>query len=299
MKKTGIKYLSVMLGIVLLMGCANESENSNSERANQASINLNGLFVTPESDTVAETNATENEPLIIDTTTDETDTDEDETIVAEYQPVQADEIPDYTPKATNGQSHYNPLAALEYAKNNWDNEEGLCAEFGSNCIEAGGISDCWSTSSTQLYNALIKSGEGFAVKVPINENGTINLPEYAFPGDLVFYYCEEENCMVHTLIYNGDSKNGKMKALAHNPANGGVKNFKYRPTCTDGCDAELKDVVLFCFYRNPDIMKTPETVPAVSIQETDGAYIFNWEPDFLYKNSTLVLTDKKRKGNLP
>ena len=290
MREITVKFLSVILAVVLLSGCADNGETSDtSVSANTPSVDIGGIFHTPLSDSEQ---YSEDEALVIDMPSEEIETDENLPIEAEYQPVQAVSIPETSPDSMNGRSDYDPMAALAFAKENWDSDEGLCAEFGSNCLKAGGIDECWSKSSTQLYNSLIESGEGFAVKLSINEDGTVNLPEYAFPGDLVFYYCAEENCMVHTLIYCGDSKKGTMKALAHNPANSGTKSFKYRPTCTEGCDAELNDVVLFCFYRNPDIMKAPEAVLTVSAVERDGVYMLNWEPDFLYKSSSLVLLDK-------
>jgi hypothetical protein len=33
---------------------------------------------------------------------------------------------------------YNPTAAIEYAKIHWDDGKGLCAEFVSDCLRAGG-----------------------------------------------------------------------------------------------------------------------------------------------------------------
>ena len=310
MKKIWI--VSLITAVALLAGCGEKAESANSaESGSDLSINyedmVNGSSSTSSEETrpgagtysyteTEETNdstADSGETTVIEeVATEETDTAEAEEIEEKYEPVKAEYIPDYDVTPSEGTSSYNPKKALAYAEKNWDSGKGLCAEFGSNCLKAGGITDCWSTSSTMLYNSLIKSGEGFAVKVAINEDGTINLPEYAFPGDMIFYYCEKENCMVHTLIYSGDNRKGKIKALAHNPANGGKKSFKYRPTCTDGCTAELKDVVLFCFYRNPKIMKAPNNLPDVTVEKKDDGYLFSWEPEFLYKSSTLILLNK-------
>ncbi len=300
--KKGIMLLS--LSAILLTGCTGASENQGAgeDSTKSSLINMGNIVNGSQStgngttDSVTNNPEEENDAYIIDSPGYEEDADfGNEPVEAEYQPVQAEYVPGYDVEPQSGQSAYNPLKALAFAEKNWDSGKGLCAEFVSECIKAGGITDCSSTSSTQLYNSLIKSGEGFAVKLPINDNGTLSIPEYAFPGDLIFYYCEEENCMIHTLIYNGESKKGFAKALAHNPANSGIKTFKYRSDCTEGCNAELKDVVLFCFYRNPDIMKAPQSVPSVSVDQNGESCIFGWEPDFLYKSSSLVLLDKDGK----
>lgn len=154
-----------------------------------------------------------------------------------------EDYPDYPPDDL----YYDRDAALQYAREHWSVDACLCAEFGSECLTAGGLKFDFA-SSTVLYNALCASGLGYAVEIDLNEDGFAELPEYVTPGDLVFYYCSAENLMVHTTIYNGDTDDGFMKAFSHNPRNNGEENYKYYNYCTDGCGCPLNKVVVFCFY---------------------------------------------------
>lgn len=200
-------------------------------------------------------------------------------------------LPNKPPKNTNKLSNYDPQAALQYAKAHWNKDRCFCAEFGSECLTAGGAKFDLA-SSTSLYNSLVKSNLGYAVTIDLNEDGTANLPEYAFPGDVIFYYCTAENMMIHTAIYNGDTKDGLMKAYAHNPNNNGGNAFSYRKTCTGSCNNQLKKIVLFCFYRNSEEMQTPANVPKPSANVNGNDVKLNWDTDFLYRSCEVVIVDK-------
>ena len=55
--------------------------------------------------------------------------------------------------AANVQFTYNRTLALNYAERNWNNGVGLCADFASKCIQAGGI-NVYKPIVVDLYRAL-------------------------------------------------------------------------------------------------------------------------------------------------
>ncbi len=57
------------------------------------------------------------------------------------------------PLSASAATSYNASKALSYAKEHWDDGVGLCAEFVSNCLKAGGLTS-WDTECTNLYNEL-------------------------------------------------------------------------------------------------------------------------------------------------
>ncbi len=157
-------------------------------------------------------------------------------------------IPSDKPAITSKKtSAYNRTAALKYAAEHWDKDECLCAEFASECLTAGGLKYDLA-SSTSLYNSLCASGLGYAVKVGLNDDGTATAPENVKAGDLIFYYCAAENMTVHTAVCSGKTKDGLLKAFAHNPRDNGEKALVYKDVCTGGCGYPLTEIFVFCFY---------------------------------------------------
>lgn len=198
------------------------------------------------------------------------------------------------PVRTVGRTAYDPKKALEYAKEHWQDEESLCAGFGSECLTAGGL-DYDETSSTKLFNKLIEANLGYAVTININEDGTVNVPDFVYPGDIIFYYCEDENMMVHTAVYNGDTKNGIMKAYAHNLPDSGEEPFRYFKYCVGGCGCLLDKVVAFCFYRDDTNVMLPTGTPKLTYEHMGIKARISWSPDFVYRSSELVITDNNGK----
>lgn len=198
------------------------------------------------------------------------------------------------PVRTKGRTAYDPKKALDYAKEHWQEEESLCAGFGSECLTAGGL-DYDETSSTKLFNKLVESKLGYTVMIDLNEDGTANVPEFVYPGDIIFYYCEDENMMVHTAVYNGDTKDGLMKAYAHNYADDGESKFRYEKYCVGGCGCLLDKIVAFCFYRDDTNVTSPTGTPKLIAKTVNKKVNISWSPDFIYRSSELVITDNKGK----
>lgn len=199
------------------------------------------------------------------------------------------------PVDVGGETVYDPKAVLDYAKAHWQDEESLCAGFGSECLTAGGLSFD-ETSSTRLFNRLTAAKLGYSVAIDLNDDGTATVPDYVYPGDIIFYYCKAENMMVHTAMYNGDTKDGIMKAYAHNLADNGEEPFRYFKYCVGGCGCELDKIVAFCFYRDKDSIALPTNTPKLSAKVADKKVDISWQADFVYRSSVLVVTDNK--GNV-
>lgn len=134
-----------------------------------------------------------------------------------------------TQAASNG---YNYKKALSYASKHWNDGKGMCAEFVSDCLKAGGITDVYETMVVNLYNQLLKKGHGKSYKLTLT-NGTKGYilesknGSKLKAGDPIFFYCNACKRFTHVVISNGYNSDGYSIDYAHNnPHNG------YRKTCT-------------------------------------------------------------------
>lgn len=137
---------------------------------------------------------------------------------------------------TNAASAYHAASALAYAQEHWNDGVGLCAEFVSRCINAGGCS-AFSVSASMLLGQLRNSGMGTEYQLALNSDMSITAANYAgklAAGDPVFYYCPgctDGRPYVHTVLCNGMDGNGYMKAYSHNNANNGQQKYHYSRNC--------------------------------------------------------------------
>lgn len=151
---------------------------------------------------------------------------------------------------------YDPDKAVEFAKAHWNDGLDVCAPFISRCLEAGGLS-IGSDSSTALCFKLLNSRFGFGQFLPMNADGTVTLPEYAAPGDVVQLYCSYEGLMIHSMIFVGNDELGRMKVCCHNPKNSGTYAFRYYKEC-NSCLTPLKEIFYFHFFGEDE--ERPEAV---------------------------------------
>lgn len=173
---------------------------------------------------------------------------------------------------------YDPGKAVEYAKAHWDDDLDLCAPFISRCMNVGGLS-IGSDSSTALCLMLAKSRLGVGQFLPMNKDATVTLPDYARPGDIIQEFCPYEGVMIHTMIYVGDDKNGRMKACAHNPKSSGRYTFKFDRECFR-CLTKMTEVYYFHFFDDDEA--TPEPViddPNIILFDSTGYTIPNQHYD--------------------
>lgn len=127
------------------------------------------------------------------------------------------------PVSASAASSYNAGKALEYAKAHWNDGKGLCAEFVSNCLKAGGLSS-WSASSTALFNQLKKevvNGSKIATIQYLNTSGNSINPASnsgkASKGDPIFWYCSNCGYYMHTAIIS-DTSGSYYRKYQHNEA---------------------------------------------------------------------------------
>lgn len=174
--------------------------------------------------------------------------DFDERYFSEFIPIDSSAIlwRNSNPDKAAINEKYRPEDAVEFAKAHWDDDLDLCAPFISRCLRAGGLS-IGSDSSTSLCLKLINSGLGFGQFVPINDDKTVTLPDYAREGDIIQTYCPYEGLMLHSLIFVGNDENGNMRVCCHNYKNSGTYAFHTERLCYD-CSTPLTDVFYFHFY---------------------------------------------------
>ncbi len=155
------------------------------------------------------------------------------------------------PMEVRAAEKYNAEAALEYAREHWDDGKGLCAEFVSNCIEAGGCS-AWSRSCTSLRKQLLDSGMGTEYELSLETDMSIkgsNYKDKLAAGDVVFYYCPgctDGKPYIHAVLSNGVDSNGYMTAFSHNSANSGSKKYKYSSKCY-ACNTKISKAYVYHF----------------------------------------------------
>ena len=145
---------------------------------------------------------------------------------------------------------YSPEKALEFASYHWNDGLDLCAPFISRCLRAGQIS-AFSDSSTGLCMQLLDSGLGFGQFLPINEDRTVTLPDYAMPGDVIQVYCPYEGLMIHSLMLRQNDKDGHMMVYCHNFRNDGSTTFYVDELCYDD-DVFTNEVFFYHFYNEKD-----------------------------------------------
>ncbi len=115
---------------------------------------------------------------------------------------------------------YNVDAALEYARNHWNDGKGLCAEFVSDCLTAGGINVNIKTTRT-LRNYLVDNGYAIDYYITSKQGTRIKMADYAGKiavGDVIINYCEQCDVYPHVMFVSGTNSSGQVTYYAHNSA---------------------------------------------------------------------------------
>lgn len=121
------------------------------------------------------------------------------------------------------QYSYNQAKALEYASNHWNDGVGLCAEFVSKCVRAGGVSMNIETFAGSCFKAILKNSYAEKHQLTLNEKGQATKADnetILAPGDVVVQYCTTCKKYPHILIFSEFDSNGKACYYAHNGALG-------------------------------------------------------------------------------
>lgn len=183
------------------------------------------------------------------------------------------------PSMTVSAASYNSSAAVSYATQHWNDGKGLCAEFVSNCLSAGGVSSPWSTSCGTLINNLVNGGYG--TKYALTQSGgTIPISSNSgklSSGDPIFYYCNTCHVYPHVVLCGGSS-NGKATAYAHNSA----WNNKIVYTTFSSGAHKGHSMTLYSIHMN----NTP-----------NPPSIYNLNTEFIYDNSARVAATISKNGS--
>ena len=131
-----------------------------------------------------------------------------------------------TASAASVEFSYNRTQALNYAERNWNNGVGLCADFASKCIQAGGI-NVYKPKCADLYRELNGTyGTSYKLTLTRGNKGSIKMSDNAGKlekGDLIFYFCNACRSFEHVVVCNGANVWGYAQDYAHNKAHNGKK----------------------------------------------------------------------------
>lgn len=171
---------------------------------------------------------------------------------------------------------YNVSAAIKYAEKNWNNGIGLCADFASKCLQAGGV-DVYGDTVKQLYDSL-KGTYGKAYKLTLTggKRGTVSMADNKGKiekGDPIFYKCNYCGDFEHVVICNGANSAGYSQDYAHNKAHNGKKQtYTY-----NHCGGDSWTLYSINMYHAPKLYgkKTSVGVPEISAAKNgaDGIVI--------------------------
>ncbi len=136
--------------------------------------------------------------------------------------------------------------ALSYADKNWNSGVGLCAEFVSRCIQAGGI-NVLEPVVVNLFKALDGvHGTTYKLKLTNGKSGALKMSDNegkVGKGDPIFYYCNNCKRYTHVVICNGVNKDGYIQDYAHNKAHNGKKQT-YTYYCCGSQNWTMYSIVL-------------------------------------------------------
>ncbi len=173
---------------------------------------------------------------------------------------------------------YSVSKALKYAKKNWNNGVGLCAEFASKCLQAGGV-DVYSETVIHLYNQLKgERGKAYKLKLTNGTSGKISMSANdgkLEKGDPIFYKCNYCGDFEHVVICNGANGDGYSQDYAHNNAHNGKKTtYTYRH-----CGGESWTMYSVRMYEGPKLYgkKTNVGVPKItSVENGADGVVVKW-----------------------
>lgn len=174
--------------------------------------------------------------------------------------------------------NYNVSKALKYAQKNWNSGVGLCAEFVSKCLQAGGI-DVYEPRVIDLYNELKgEYGDAYKLKLTSGTSGKISMSvndEKLEKGDPIFYKCNYCGDFEHVVICNGENADGYSQDYAHNKAHNGKKTtYTYKH-----CGGESWTLYSIRMYEGPKLYgkKTNVGVPKItSVENGADGIVVKW-----------------------
>lgn len=142
---------------------------------------------------------------------------------------------------------YDAEAALEYAKNHWNDGVGQCAEFVSKCVQAGGLAVKINAGTGPCYRAICAATGLDPIDLQLNSRGyatEADNSDILSAGDVVFQWCSTCNSgkgiSPHIMLCGGYDSKGNATFYAHNRAKNNVRmnlsqnSLHKKSTCSVG-----------------------------------------------------------------
>lgn len=198
-----------------------------------------------------------------------------------FSPVAAPSLP------AKAQATYSTANALAYASAHWNDGVGLCAEFASKVLQAGGINmktqarviNCLKSAekATGLTRTPLKLTPLKDYKGTTSEMATYELDgDILAPGDLVVQWCHTHNIGPHVMICAGYDSQGYAVYYAHNGAMN-QQRFQLGDSLayehTHNCD--MGAYVLRVSTLDPTFTGNTYTPPTEAVPETRHTHNYN------------------------
>lgn len=167
-------------------------------------------------------------------------------------------LPQWAAFEADAVTSYNPQVALQFAAEHWNDGKGLCAEFVSRCLNAGGC-DSFNKSCTALVGLLRQRTDCTEYTIYMNPDRSVSMSNYLdkiAPGDPLFYHCSFQNNYQHAILCNGMDANGLLKAYAHNLANDGSRAVYYNLRCPECHHGSIDYLTAFHFDTSPPVLSS-------------------------------------------
>ncbi len=131
---------------------------------------------------------------------------------------------------------YDPTKALSYAKAHWNDGVGMCAEFVSKCVVAGGVKIGTIYTAGNCFKAIINNSKATKHQLTLDSKGRAMKSSNSSilnAGDVVVQYCTTCGKYPHILIFNKYATDGEALFYAHAGARNGEETAS-APNTYDG-----------------------------------------------------------------
>lgn len=229
-------------------------------------------------------------------------------------------VPVVNTKAASVKEVYNREAALQYASEHWNDGKGLCAEFVSDCLKAGGLIKTYQRRVVNLYNALVKNDCGRVYKLTLKDDSIPVGPnvDKIKAGDPIFFFCNNCEEFTHVSLCSGYGSKGYVLEYAHNQAKNNTRVYTY-----SHCGSFNLTLYSINMYDAQTLLeaqkaeeeksKEPQIITTINL---DGGVYFRWEATentsyyrvyrktnksgwkFLANTTNTVYTDKTAKNGV-
>ena len=119
---------------------------------------------------------------------------------------------------------YDPVKALSYAKAHWNDGVGMCAEFVSKCVVAGGVKIGTIYTAGNCFKAIVNNSKATKYQLTLDSKGRAMKSANSSilsAGDPVVQYCTTCGKYPHILIFNKYASDGEALFYAHEGARNG------------------------------------------------------------------------------